>query len=508
LSAAVPVVLGAFVRTQRGGAELLNQVFSIVATRAVDSLPADSVYVKAARGLVDGLNDPYAEFYTPKEIKDFMRNSIGNAYGGLGMAIILQGRGVVINDVFPGSPAARGGAQRGDQIMAIDGVPTTGWTTDNVSQHLTGAIGTTVKVSLGKPGVAEPVVTTFTRGEVHASAVPYVLLLKDSIGYIPLQRFNNTAGAEVDHAVASLRTEGARRFVIDLRGNGGGDVDQAVAVSNLFLKTGAEVATQRERGGNNKVYVAKSVSPYPTEPLAVLIDQGTASASEIVAGALQDHDRAVILGSTSFGKGLVQGVYDLDGGYALKLTTGKWYTPSGRSIHRDRKLVDGVLTLVDTTTDTMAAHAHGPETHSDAGRVLIANGGITPDVTIAAEPLTSGDERFSRAVGTQGAAVRNAIYELARDQRDHVPANFTVTPTLRDSLYVRLTAAGLTVDRPAFDAGSNLIDRLLERQTLQIAFGDSAAVLRSIPTDPVMTRALGLLGKAHSESDVYAGIHS
>ncbi len=504
VSAVTPIALGAFVLAHRGGSDLLDQVFSIVATRAVDSLPLDSIYVKAARGLVDNLDDPYASLYSPKELADFMRNSIGNAYGGLGMAIGIEDSAIVVTDVFPDAPASRGGVERGDRILDINGTSTDGWSTDKVSQTLTGTPGTSVTVSFGRFGATAPVSRTFVRAVVHAAAVPYTLLIHDSIGYIPLQRFNNTAGSEVANAVGELHARGAKRFVLDLRGNGGGDVDEAVKVANLFLQNGQEVATQRERGAPNRVYVAKAPPPYPDEPLAVLIDQNTASASEIVAGALQDHDRAVILGTTSFGKGLVQAVYNLDGGYALKLTTGKWYTPSGRSIHRDRKLIDGQLVLLDSTQDSAAVP--GPTTRSDAGRVLQANGGITPDVTVRGTPLTPGEVSFAHALAPTGTAFRDALFDLAREQHGHVTGDFTVTPELRDSVYDRLTAAGLKASRATFDSAAPMVDRLLARQTLQLAFGDSAAVARYTGDDPVLTRAVTLLEQARTEPEMFARI--
>jgi carboxyl-terminal processing protease len=504
VSALTPLALGAFILAHRGGSDLLDQVFSIVATRAVDSLPLDSIYVKAARGLVDNLDDPYAELYSPKELADFMRNSIGNSYGGLGMAIGLEDGHIVVTDVFPGAPAAKGGVERGDRIVAVNDTSTDGWSTEKVSQTLTGTPGTSVQVSFGQVDVAQPVTKTFVRAVVHAAAVPYTLLIHDSVGYVPLQRFNNTAAAEVDRAITTLRAEGATRFVLDLRGNGGGNVDQAVEIANLFLKQGMEVATQRERGAPNRVYVAKAPPAFPDEPLAVLIDQNTASASEIVTGALQDHDRAVVLGTRSFGKGLVQAVYNLDGGYALKLTTGKWYTPSGRSIHRDRRLVNGQLVLVDSADDSAAAV--GMTTRSDAGRVLRAHGGITPDVTVAATPLTSGERSFFRAIAPMGSAFRDAIFDLARDQHGHVPANFTVGAPLRDSLWQRLTAAGATTSRATYDSAETVVDRLLTRQTLQLAYGDSAAVARFVPDDAVLARAVTLLEEARTEPEMFARI--
>jgi carboxyl-terminal processing protease len=500
LALAIPLVFGAARRRAApgNGANVLGQVFQIVSQRFIDSLPEDSVYIRAARGLVNSLDDPYASLYNQKEINDFMRNTIGNSYGGLGMGINQQDSTVVVADVFPGSPAERGGVERGDLILKVDSDRAVGWTTDKVSQHLTGPIGTPVQVTFGRVGMTSPIVTRFTRAQVHAAAVPYTLMLDDHIGYIPLQRFNVTAGPELAAAVRDLEHRGATRYVVDLRANGGGDVEGAIQVSNVFLPRGAEIATQRERNVAPKIHTATAEPVTTTAPLAVLVDGGTASASEIVTGALQDHDRALVLGTQTFGKGLVQAVYNLDGGFALKITTGKWYTPSGRSIHRDRKLVDGRLVLSDSGGDTAKAVI----THSDGGRPLVARGGISPDVTVNPDTLNSAEQSFIRVVIPKAAQFRSAIFDEAREQHGHVTEGFVVTPALRQELRDRLARGGITFDDTTFNGGANYLDQLLAQQTLRLAFGDSAAVRRSISVDAPLLRAITMLKKANTQAEL------
>ena len=497
---AVPLAFGAFRQTSaaRNSAAILGNVLQIVSQRALDSVPEDSIYIRAARGLVNSLDDPYASLYNQKEISDFMRNTIGNTYGGLGMGINQEDSTVVVADVFPGSPAEKGGVQRGDLILSIDTARTIGWTTEKVSAHLIGNIGTQVVVTFGRAGMDAPITTKFTRAQVHAFAVPYTLMLDDKIGYIPLQRFNGTSGAEVAGAVQGLVAKGATRFVVDLRGNGGGDVDQAVKVSNVFLTRGQAVLTQRERGVAPKFMTAALDATNATSPVVVLVDGGTASASEIVAGALQDHDRAVIIGQTTFGKGLVQGVYSLPDGFALKLTTGKWYTPSGRSIHRDRKIVDGRLVLVDSA----AAVAKAQVMHSDAGRKLLDLGGITPDVAVAPDTLNLAEQTFVRAVLPKAAVFRASIFDVARAQHGTVTQGFIVTPQMRDDLRQRMAQGGISVDDKVYAGAASYLDLLLTQQTLRLAFGDSSAVRHSLPSDPVLKRATSLLRKAVTQVDL------
>jgi carboxyl-terminal processing protease len=232
--------------------------------------------------------------------------------------------------------------------------------------------------------------------------------------------------------------------------------------------------------------------------VAVLVDGGTASASEIVAGALQDHDRALILGTTTFGKGLVQAVYNLDGGFALKITTGKWYTPSGRSIHRDRKLVNGRLILADTGADTVAAQVM----HSDAGRKLIARGGITPDVVVPPDTLTTGEQVLVRAVLPKAAELRTSIFDVARAQHGQVAPTFAVTPDLMAQLRERMVQNGITVDDKTFNGGASYLNQLLTDETLRLALGDSTAVRRRIATDGAVQKALSLLKKANTQPEL------
>jgi carboxyl-terminal processing protease len=494
---AIPLAFGAF-RKPADSRTVLGQVMQIVSQRALDSLPEDSVFIRAARGLVNSLDDPYASLYNQKEISDFMRNTIGNVYGGLGMGINQEDSTVVVADVFPGSPAEKGGVERGDMILQVDTARTVGWTTEKVSAHLIGTIGTPVTVIFARAGMAAPITTKFIRAQVHAFAVPYTLMLDDKIGYIPLQRFNATSGAELAEAVSSLRSRGATRYIVDLRSNGGGDVDQAVKVSNVFLPQGESVATQRERNQPPRYYTASAPPTDATAPVAVLVDGGTASASEIVTGSWQDHDRALVLGQTTFGKGLVQGVYSLDGGWALKLTTGKWYTPSGRSIHRDRKVVDGRLVLIDT----MEEKAHAKVMHSDAGRKLLDLGGITPDVPVAPDTLNAAEQTFVRAVQPKAAEFLASIFEVARAQHGKVSEHFVVTPELRNELRQRMAQGGISVDDQVFAGATSYLDLLLARQTLRLAFGDSAAVRYSIPIDPVLKRATALLRKASTQTEL------
>ena len=333
----LPALAGAFViqdRASREGGRLFAQVLDLVNARFVDSVDAADLYEKAARGLVTQLQDPYSELMSPRQLTQFNTSTAGR-YGGIGMRIEEQpGKGVTIVTVFPNTPAEKAGIREGDVIVRIDTLAVRGWNSRRVADSLTGTPGTKVNVTFARPGVPDPIKATFTRALIRVPAVPFALMIDGKVGYIPLQCFNETSTAELARAVATLQAQGARGLVLDLRGNPGGFLDQSLSISNLFLKEGQEIASVRGRNVEPQTYYAREKPIAPSLPLVILTDQYSASASEIVAGALQDHDRAVIVGTTSFGKGLVQTVFNLDGGYALKMTTGKWYTPSGRSIQK------------------------------------------------------------------------------------------------------------------------------------------------------------------------------
>ena len=308
----IPMVAGGFFLQQspaRATPRLFDQVLSIVASRYVDSLQGNEVFEKAATGLVRELNDPYSELLAPKE-KDVFDRNVGGRYGGVGMLLEEQKSGartsVVVARIFPNTPAAEGGVQEGDRIVRVDTMSASDVKIDQVSDALRGVAGTTVQVTFARAGVADPVKLSFKRAIIHVPAVPYATMVGDRIGYIPLQTFNENTADEVEAAASKLVAAGARGLVLDMRDNGGGIVDQALAVSSLFLKNGQPIVNVRSRNAPDEIARATSDQLPSQPPVVILTDGGTASASEIVAGALQDHDRALVLGTTSFGKGLVQ----------------------------------------------------------------------------------------------------------------------------------------------------------------------------------------------------------
>jgi carboxyl-terminal processing protease len=476
------------------GARLFAEVLQIVEADAVEGMTQDEIYEQAARGLVERLGDNYADLYSPEELATFSREQLGSAYGGLGMQIEDQQGVVTVTRVFPNTPAERGGVRAGDRVLYVSGVTTRGLKLDEVSKRLIGEPGSQVDVVFGRAGVSEPIRGTYTRAIVHIPAVPYSLVLDGGVGYVPLQRFNETATTDVLAALRSLQARGAKSFVLDVRGNGGGSLEEALRISNLFLRAGAEISRVEYRGREPDVYTARNATVLPDAPMVVLADGFSASASEIVAGALQDHDRAVVIGTTTFGKGLVQQIYSLDGGWAMKLTTGKWYTPAGRTIQLDRA-EDGA---------PLADQTGRPVFRSTAGRVVLGGGGITPDLVVEPDTMDEAEQEFSRVVGSRAQQVYVSVYDQAIAVKDEVAPDFTVSAAWRDALFQRLQAAELPVTRAQFDAARPLIDRLLEQRVAGLAFGDSAAFRRFVPYDAQLRAAVDLLREGASQRELFA----
>jgi carboxyl-terminal processing protease len=509
----LPAAIGGFVvqeHAARDGARVFDQVLSLVSERFVDTVATGDLYERAARGLVRQLDDPYSELFSPKEMKRFSTNSTGR-YGGIGMQIEQQEGNIVVVRVFPHTPAEGAGIMEGDRIVGIDTASTRDWSSQQVSDVLVGEIGTKVKVRFARPGVSQPIEHTFTRAEIHVPAVPFSLMLDDKIAYIPLQTFNETASQELQNSVNDLMKQGAKGIILDMRNNPGGILDQGLAVADLFLKNGQEIASVRMRQGPPQVFNASGGEHIPSTPLVVLVDGYSASAAEIVTGALQDHDRALVVGTTSFGKGLVQTVFPLDGGWALKLTTGKWYTPSGRSIQKAHRPADSLLvadaTDEETPPDSLESDTvkkNRPAYKSDAGRVVYGGGGITPDVIVPDDTISTAEQEFAKAVAPKFPALRSVLYDYSLQLKNQVKPDFEVKPEWRTELYRRLRAAKVNVDSAEYAAAAPLVDQWISNQVARLAFGDSTAFRRDIPDDPQLQKAMSLLQKGQSQQDLFS----
>jgi carboxyl-terminal processing protease len=492
----LPIVLGAFLlgtsAKVRASMELFNQVFAVVSSTAVDSLPEDRLYELAARGLIRELGDPYADLLSAEERASFERNAIGNRYAGTGMTIRSHRGKVTAFRVFAGSPAEAAGLVAGDRIVAVAGTSVVGWTSDSVTTLLLGPANTEVDVSVERAGVSTPIRTTIRRAVIRVPAVPFTMMLENNIGYIPIQRFNEVAAADVATAVIRLGQQGARGYILDLRGNGGGDLYQSLRMAGLFLEEGSEISRVQHRGKPPEIYRAEERPLLSDAPIVVLVDGASASASEIVAGSLQDQDRALVVGTRTFGKGLVQTQMVLESGWAVRLTTGKWYTPSGRSIQAEHLALGDGRFVEDTVLDD----ADRPVYRSTAGREVLGGGGVTPDLIVQQDTASSAEQALARAAGAQLADLQDAIFEVARSAAASSPNGFVPSPAWRDSVITRVEALDLAVTRAQFAAASTTIDRLIDAQVAGLVGGDAASFVHRMDDDRVLAAALERISEA------------
>ena len=507
----VPIVAGGFLLQEppvRANAVLFDQVVSLVRAAYVDTVPPGAVFEKAAKGLVRELHDPYSELLPPKESEDFNRNT-GGRYGGTGMAVGNPSPGLfTVDRVFPNTPAGDAGVREGDRIVSVDSSSTNRLTLDKVSDLLRGEPGSKVNVVYARPGVTEPIKLRFTRRVVRIPAVQFSTLVGDHIGYIPLQTFNENAAEEVQAAVDTLVRAGAKGLVLDMRDNGGGIVDQALETSSLFLRDGQPIVSVRSRNQPQEVERARGKHLATNLPLVVLVDGGSASATEIVAGALQDHDRALVVGTTSFGKGLVQSVYQLQGGYHLKITTGKWYTPSGRSIHRERKLLP-TGEFVEVHPDSLqSASLTRPTFRSDGGRTVYGGGGIRPDVVVPDDTITTAEREFLRAAAPQLQPINTTLQDFALELKTTIQPGFTPPAAWSAELMRRLGAAGVKLDPKFEPAEREFLTRDLVHRVTRMAFGEAAAKASSTADDHQLMKAIELLQKSGTQAQLLAAAPS
>ena len=490
-------------RAPLGGARLFDQVVAAVAQKYVDSLDGSAIYDKAVAGLLRELKDPYTSYLAEDRLRR-LNEQISGTYAGVGLQIdIRDGWPVVIEPIVDG-PSERAGVLVGDRLVLVGKESTRGWSRDETSKAMRGPPGSSVTFTVERGD--SRVNFTLLRDQVHLRAVQRVQLMQNGVGYVDVNVFSAQTAEELSHAVDSVVKLGARSLVMDLRGNPGGLLEQGVAVAELFLDRGQSIVQLRARPGSQpQVFTDSQPQRWPTLPLAVLVDRASASASEIVAGALQDHDRAIVLGVTSFGKGSAQNVYPLSSGGALRLTTGRWYTPVGRSINRPAP-PDQEPELDDSAEGSLPDTIR-PRFRTDAGRTVFGGGGITPDVIAGDTTTPLQVQSLARAMGKNAGAYRDALAQQAQAQKRKMngPGD-PVTPAMLDALYADLVGRGVAPPRSVFDSAAPWISRSLGYEMTRVAFGAGADFLRRTQDDSALQRAMELLQGARSPREVFSNL--
>ena len=469
----------------------------------VDPVDPHRLIEGAIQGMLKDL-DPYSQYLDSKAFQNLQATTHGS-FGGIGIVVSVRDNYPTVISPIEGGPAWALGLRSGDVIVRIGARSTLGLTVEDVADLLRGPAGTRVQITVRREGERGERDVTIERKIIVTRNVPYAFVVGDHVGYLRLSSFSETSGAEVRTAVARLRAQGAHRLVLDLRSNPGGLLDQAVGVAEQFLKPNTLVVFTkgRVRGQSNR-YVSSEKRPELDWPLVVLVDRGSASASEIVAGALQDLDRALVIGETSFGKGSVQSVFPLRGrSVALKLTTARYYTPSGRSIHR-AATPPAALAEDDESDDSEAPTPAAPadsarQTYRTVGgRVVYGGGGIRPDVVVTPDSLPP----LAATVESRGLAFRFANRWINTHPRWKPSAG--LGDSLRRDFASFLKAEKVTFGEGELTRQREPLDRALRRELARHQLGDSAAARVVLEDDPVLARALKILGRSRTPREVFA----
>jgi carboxyl-terminal processing protease len=369
--------------------EEFDQIASVVSSNYMEDVNTKNMIKAGINGMLSTL-DPYSAYLEPKQYHALIEDTQGK-FEGLGIEIAIKDGWLTVISPLEDTPAERMGIQAGDRIIKIEGVSTKGINEEEAVSKLRGKKGTVVHITIEREGIGEPMEYSIERDVISIRSVPYYGIATDEIGYIRLNSFSDITADELKEATSELQRKKIKGLILDLRGNPGGLLSEAVGVANVFLEPNKLVVEIKGKVKfQNKEFYSSDKPLFPELPLAVLVDGGSASGSEIVAGAIQDWDRGVIIGDTTFGKGLVQTVFDLEDGAGLKLTTAKYFIPSGRSIQKPEDLKTGMTSLEESETDSVKSDSTQVKQKffTKGGRVVYGGGGIAPDVTVPYEELS------------------------------------------------------------------------------------------------------------------------
>jgi carboxyl-terminal processing protease len=485
----------------RAQLDVFGQVLAYVQQQYVD--PVDNE--KLVKGAIDGMLstlDPHS-IYMPAERYDQFTDQFKADYSGIGINFDIRDGHLIVISPLEGTPAFRLGIRAADRIASIDGkdVPTT-ITNNDVFKQLRGPEGSTVHVGIERDGTAGRLEFDIVRARIPQESVPYAFMIRPGVGYIRITRFASATGDELEKKLEQLKAQGMKELLLDLRFNSGGLLNQAVEVVDRFLPAGQKIVYTRGRGPNaSSDYFATESDKFDDFPMVVLVDHGSASASEITAGAIQDTDRGLVAGVTTFGKGLVQNQMRLRNGGALLLTIAKYYTPSGRLIQRDYSDVDRRTyqeEAFERDAEDDSVLAKRPKFETLAGRTVYGGGGIRPDVIVPSESLTTAEVDLERANLFFDFATR-----IAQSERDRMPktyddfarswvttdAQFADFKKFADERKLKLTADQLDAEGP-------YIRRRIRAEVASNLFGLVARYRIDSEGDGQLQKALDLLPQA------------
>lgn len=492
-----------------------DEALKVIHENYIDKdLDYNAVFKSSIIGMLRSL-DPHSNYYDREEYEE-LKTDQRSQYFGIGASIqnyvFGKDSDTFITSTFDGSPAARSGLRFGDRIVAVDGTAMTGKTSLEVRDKIRGPRGSNVKLALERATTKRIELIELTRDAVAQPSIPDAYIIKPGVGYIDMTRgFNYTTTDELEEALTKLRSKGANSLVLDLRNNPGGFLDQAIRVAEEFLPGGQLILTQKGRAPHRDTVYSSQNRSANTTPLVILINEYSASASEIVAGAMQDHDRALIVGQTSFGKGLVQSIIPLDYGAGLTLTSAKYYTPSGRLIQRDYS--EGGFYDYYTHGGSKALERKdaapkptGTESKTDAGRAVYGGGGIAPDEPVERRTVTNAQLRLRNPMFFFARELANGRIPNLTSYRVESPGvegdvsegpRFSLTPSLYSAFksFIAAEPAWATLNGE-LDRNREFIEVELGYFLITAAHGTTTGVQFLIQNDPQVARAIEAVPRA------------
>ncbi|MFI5059668.1 MAG: S41 family peptidase [Candidatus Acidiferrales bacterium] len=462
-----------------------TRVLDVVQSNYAEPVDVDkAVYQGAIPGMLRVL-DPHSNFFDARQFA-LLREDQRGKYYGVGMVVAPRENHTVVMAPYVGAPAYNAGLRPGDVIEKVDEKSTEGLTTSEVADLLKGPKGTVVKITVSREGYTEPLVFTVTRDEIPRHSVDIAFLLKPGIGYIRLSGFNETTDREIADALKQLDAPSLDGLVLDMRGNPGGLLNEAVAVGDMFLDKNQLIVSHHGRTSPERRYYAIRGNQGNTVPLVILVNNNSASATEIVSGAVQDHDRGLIVGETSFGKGLVQTVTPLSENTGLALTTARYYTPSGRLIQRDYKTVS----LYEYHYERKVPEHPTEVKLTDSGRQVTGGGGITPDILVPAPKLTKFEELLLRSDVLYPAETGvGGFTRYYLGTKPTITKDFAVDDSLMKEFRSFLSKHNVRYTEPELADNLDWIKRKIKQEIFMSTFGQQEGFKVLLEADPQVLKA-------------------
>ncbi|MXV94664.1 MAG: PDZ domain-containing protein [Gemmatimonadetes bacterium] len=477
-------------------AQVFLQALSTISHFHSSALADSTLWDRALEGLLEQLDDPYATVYTPAEYDRFRETNTGD-YAGIGVQITMMDSRVTVTAVFRDTPAEGVGMLVGDRIVWVEGIDAREWTLDQARDSIRGEPGSVVRIRVARDGFSEPIPFSIVRDNVHVEAVA-ATWVEDGIAYFGIDRIARGVSEELRQALEEY--EGAKALIVDLRGNPGGYLDESLQIADMLLAPGEKLASVDSRGVagavSNQEWTARSPARIAETPIVILVDAYTASAAEIISGALQDNDRAVVVGRRTFGKGAVQTHYPLPAGRQISITTGSWYTPLGRSLNRARHR-DGSLKPEDASLPDPVVTA--------AGRELPTGGGIIPDLEVESRVLEQERRLVNNASEAQvpfGTLIRDHAFDLAKQAL--AAGEIEVLPSSAfDGLAAELVEAGMDPEIVEDPVARAYLDRQTQLHYLYRANAPALRLLVQAERDEALAEALRLARSARTPAELF-----